>query len=84
MTDMTLRSPRAARLLEQPAVQKTLPWLAGAGMALGHAAVASSCSLPQQGRCVACGSCILVVGSLAAWALSRKHRGQEFYLDGKP
>lgn len=74
--------PPGTRLLERPLVQKTLPWLAGAGMALGHAAVASNCTVPQQGRCAACGSCILVVGSLVAWAMARKGRSDDFYLGG--
>jgi hypothetical protein len=64
------------------AAQRLLPWLAGAGMALGHAAVSSNCTIPQQGRCAACGSCILVVGSLAAWAMARQRRGDDFYSGG--
>ncbi|WP_255556261.1 hypothetical protein ABZN20_17190 [Methylococcus sp. ANG] len=71
--------PRASGMLGHPLVRKILPWLAGAGMGLGHAAVASSCTVPQQGRCSSCGSCILVVGSLAAWALSRKKGQGAFY-----
>lgn len=58
---------------------RVLPWLAGAGMAFGHAAVASNCTVPQQGRCSSCGSCVLVVGSLVAWALSRQRGGKPFY-----
>lgn len=68
-------------LLDHPTTQKVLPWLAGAGMALGHAAVSANCTVPQQGRCAACGSCILVVGSLAAWALARKRQDRPFYED---
>lgn len=71
--------PRASGMLGHPLVRKVLPWLAGAGMGLGHAAVASNCTVPQQGRCSSCGSCILVVGSLAAWALSRKKGQGAFY-----
>lgn len=72
----------ASTLLGHPTTQKVLPWLAGAGMALGHAAVSANCTLPQQGRCAACGSCILVVGSLVAWAMVKKRRGDEFYIQG--
>lgn len=61
--------------------EKALPWLAGAGMAVGHAAVSSNCTLTAQGRCTACGSCIVVVGSLVAWATARKRRGDDFYAD---
>ena len=68
--------------LAHPLTQKALPWLAGTGMALGHAAVASNCTLPEQGRCAACGSCILVVGSLVAWAVARQRQGGEFYDGG--
>ena len=76
------RSPRPAVLsfAERPAVQKVLPWLAGAGMALGHAAVSANCSVPQQGRCVSCGSCILVVGSLVGWAVLKKRQGDDFFV----
>jgi hypothetical protein len=70
------------RALGHPTVQKALPWLAGAGMALGHAAVSANCTVPQQGRCAACGSCILVVGSLVAWAMAKKARGDDFYIEG--
>jgi hypothetical protein len=72
-------SPQASGMLGHPLVRKALPWLAGAGMGLGHAAVASNCTVPQQGRCSSCGSCIVVVGSLAAWALSRKRGQGAFY-----
>lgn len=61
--------------------EKALPWLAGAGMAVGHAAVSSNCTLTAQGRCTACGSCIVVVGSLVAWAMAKKKRGDDFYAD---
>ncbi|MDF9390928.1 MULTISPECIES: hypothetical protein [Methylococcus] len=71
--------PRASGMLGHPLVRKVLPWLAGAGMGLGHAAVASNCTVPQQGRCSSCGSCIVVVGSLAVWALSRKKGQGAFY-----
>lgn len=63
-----------AALRAHPRVQQVAPWLAGAGMAVGHAAVSSSCTIPQQGRCSSCGSCVIVVGSLAFWALARKQQ----------
>lgn len=72
----------ASTVLGHPTTQKVLPWLAGAGMALGHAAVSANCTVPQQGRCAACGSCILVVGSLVAWATVKKRRGDDFYIQG--
>ncbi|WP_036246320.1 hypothetical protein [Methylococcus capsulatus] len=75
--------PRAPGMPGHPLVQKILPWLAGAGMGLGHAAVASNCTVPQQGRCSSCGSCIVVVGSLVAWALSRQRGRGAFYEEGR-
>lgn len=72
-------SPQASGMLGHPLVRKVLPWLAGAGMGLGHAAVASNCTVPQQGRCSSCGSCIVVVGSLVVWAFSRKRGEGAFY-----
>jgi hypothetical protein len=71
------RAAAGGRLAE--IAQQSVPWLAGAGMALGHAAVSANCTVLQHGRCAACGSCILVVGSLAAWAIARKRRGGEFW-----
>lgn len=67
--------------LARAMTEKALPWLAGAGMALGHAAVSSNCTLTAQGRCTACGSCIVVVGSLVTWAMAKKRRGDDFYAD---
>jgi hypothetical protein len=57
------------------------PWLAGAGIAVGHAAVGANCTVPQQGRCGACGSCIVAVGALVGWALLKQHRGEGYYAD---
>lgn len=79
IADDAAASPRASGVLGHPLVQKVLPWLAGVGMGLGHAVLASNCTVPQQGRCSSCGSCIVVVGSLAAWALSRRRGGRVFY-----
>ncbi|NJC89230.1 MAG: hypothetical protein FIA97_11105 [Methylococcaceae bacterium] len=62
---------------------RSVPWLAGAGMAAGHIAVSVNCSVPQQGRCAACGSCIVAVGSLVGWALWKKRQGGEFYIDDR-
>jgi hypothetical protein len=62
---------------------RSVPWLAGAGMAAGHIAVSVNCSVPQQGRCAACGSCIVAVGSLVGWAIWKKRQGGEFYLDDR-
>ena len=55
---------------------KTLPWLGGVGMAVGQAAVATRCTIPEQGACMGCGSCLVVIGSLATWAIHAKKQQQ--------
>lgn len=67
--------------LDSPKALAVLPWLAGAGMALGHTLTASNCSIPKQGSCSVCGSCVLALGSLTAWALLKQHdsKQQPFY-----
>ncbi len=55
-------------------LNKTAPWLAGATLALGHIATTSNCSLPQQGRCSTCGSCIIVLGALVSWAVIKNNK----------
>jgi len=71
-----MKTPSAfvTSLRAHPRVQQLLPWLAGAGMAVGHAAVSSNCTLPQQGQCSRCGSCVIVVGTLATWALAKQRQ----------
>ncbi|WP_150047259.1 MULTISPECIES: hypothetical protein [Methylomonas] len=49
-----------------------LPWLAGSGIALGQAALATACTLPTAGKCAGCGSCVVGVASLYTWALKRR------------
>lgn len=53
-------------------LRKTLPWLAGAGLALGHVALTSNCTLPREGRCSTCGSCVVALGGLVAWAVLKR------------
>ena len=50
------------------------PWLAGAGLALGHIATTSNCTVPQQGRCSTCGSCIIALGALVSWAVIKNKK----------
>ncbi len=45
---------------------KSMPWLFGAGIAAGHLLTASSCTIPQQGRCAVCGGCV-VAFRLSGW-----------------
>lgn len=52
--------------------QRMMPWLAGSGMAMGQAALATACSLPTLGKCVGCGSCVVGVATLYGWATKRK------------
>jgi len=51
-----------------------MPWLAGSAIAAGQAFLATGCSVPKVGKCVGCGSCIVAVASLSAWAI--RHRRQ--------
>ncbi len=66
---------------EQPAdlLTQSIPWLFGAGIAAGHLLTASSCTLPQQGRCAVCGGCVVALGSLVGWAMLKKRQGDDFY-----
>lgn len=60
-------------------LKKLLPWLAGAGFAVGHIAATSSCTLPKEGRCATCGGCVIALGSLVAWAVMKKRSDGEFF-----
>lgn len=64
---------------QAPLIDKTLPWLFGAGIAAGHLLTSSSCTLPQQGRCAVCGGCVVALGSLVGWAMLKKRQGDDFY-----
>ena len=55
---------------------KAAPWLGGVGMAVGQAAVATRCTVPEQGTCVGCCSCLVLIGSLATWAIHAKKQQQ--------
>lgn len=61
--------------------ERLLPWAAGAGLAVSHIAVASSCTLPKEGRCSTCGSCVVALTALVSWALYKKKQGDNFYSD---
>ena len=52
---------------------------AGALMALSQIALAGNgnCTLPGEGRCSACGGCLVVLGGLAGWALWRMRRHRQ-------
>lgn len=60
--------------LDKTWVVASLPWVAGAGMAVGHVLTSNNCSIPKQGSCSACGSCVVALGSLTAWALHRQRQ----------
>lgn len=61
---------------------RLMPWLAGSGIALGQATLASACSLPTLGKCVGCGSCVVGVASLSSWALGRRKHQQALAAQG--
>jgi len=60
-------------------LEKSVPWLFGAGIAAGHLLTASSCTIPQQGKCAVCGGCVVALGSLVGWAMIKKQQGDDFY-----
>jgi hypothetical protein len=59
-------------------VQKALPWTIGAGIAISHIAMSSNCSLPKNGHCSTCGSCIIALATLAGWAMFKKR--EDFFI----
>lgn len=73
--------PKDSNLFEEPcqplsstlnAWQPLLPWLAGSGIAMGQALLATQCTVTTLGKCVGCGSCIVAVASLGTWAMQRR------------
>lgn len=56
---------------------RAVPWLAGAGIALGHIAVSSQCTLPREGRCSTCGSCVVALTALVGWAVWQRRHAAE-------
>lgn len=61
--------------------EKLLPWAAGAGLAVSHIVVSSNCTLPKEGRCSTCGSCVVALATLVGWALYKKRQDGDFYGD---
>lgn len=60
------------------------PWMAGVGIAVGHVLTGTNCSIPKQGSCSACGSCVVALGSLTAWAVIKQRTSdQPFYEEVK-
>ncbi len=60
-------------------LMKAAPWMAGAGIAVGHILTSSNCTIPKQGLCSTCGSCVIALGSLVGWAMIKKRQGNDFY-----
>ncbi len=60
-------------------IKPLVPWLAGAGFAIGHIAATTSCTLPKEGRCATCGGCVIALGSLVAWAVMKKRTDDDIY-----
>ncbi len=58
---------------------KIMPWLAGAGFAVGHVALSTNCTLTTQGRCISCGGCVIALASIVAWAKLKK-RNDDFFI----
>lgn len=55
-------------------LKAVFPWLAGVGLALGHIAITSNCTLTTQGRCSTCGSCAIAMVSLVGWAVFKNRQ----------
>ncbi len=60
--------------------EKALPWLAGVGIATGQIMASTQCTVPQQGSCSGCGSCVVAVGSLVTWSVFKNKQKKEFYI----
>jgi len=58
---------------------KSAPWLIGSGIALSHIATTTNCTIPQQGRCSTCGSCVVAIGALVTWAIMKKPKDGDLY-----
>ncbi len=81
MENVKTAENRTSRFTEQQQtfIEKSGPWLFGAGIAAGHVLTASSCTIPQQGKCAVCGGCVVALGSLVSWAVIKKKNGDDFY-----
>jgi len=54
-----------------------LPWMAGAGVAVSQVALSTGCTLPRDGQCSTCGSCVVALGVLVSWAVLKKRNGDQ-------
>ncbi len=61
---------------------RLLPWMAGAGLAVSQITLSSNCTLPRDGQCSSCGSCVVALGVLVSWAVLKKRKGDEQPLRG--
>ncbi len=64
--------------------EKLLPWIAGAGFAASQIVVASSCTLPKEGRCSTCGGCVVALAAIVTWAIYKKRNGNGIYDENNP
>lgn len=56
-----------------------LPWAAGASFAVSHLVIASSCTVPKEGRCATCGGCVVALAAIVIWAIHKKKKGNGIY-----
>ncbi len=63
---------------EKNKFNKIMPWLAGAGFAVGHVALSTNCTLTTQGRCISCGGCVIALASIVVWAKLKKNKDDFF------
>ena len=60
---------------------KVLPWVAGVGVATTQALSSSHCSALEHGQCSKCGSCVLALGGLVIWAVSKNKDRDDFFIE---
>lgn len=81
--DTEKSSPDKTAVNQSTWISKATPWMAGAGIAIGHLITSSNCTIPQQGRCSTCGGCVVALGSLTAWAILKNRREGGYYTDSE-
>lgn len=54
--------------------ERVVPWLVGASLAVTPA-LANGCSVAGEGRCSACGGCVVALATLSGWALLKRRKG---------
>ena len=61
--------------------EQYIPWVAGAGFAVSHIVIASSCTVTKEGRCSSCGGCVIALAAIVTWAVRDKKKNGGYYED---